>query len=95
MNKIIWGYRLMAKMKFRVKKRTKKDNINVDVDNNIEKYDKDITQEDRTTENSFDDLNLDQDITEEITEKTPKGRKKKRKMKMRFRNPLVKLMKKL
>lgn len=85
----------MAKMKFRIKKRTKKNNTNVELDNNIEKYDNDIIQEDRTTENSCQDLNLEQDATEKIIEKKSKSRKKKGKMKMRLRNPLVKLIKKL
>ena len=86
----------MAKMKFRIKKRTKKNNISVDADNNnIEKYDNGIIQEDRTMGNLCEDLNLEQNTTEETIEKKSKSRKQKRKMKMRFRNPLVKLIKKL
>jgi hypothetical protein len=45
--------------------------------------------------NLCENLNLEQNTTEETIEKKSKSRKQKRKMKMRFRNPLVKLIKKL
>ena len=81
----------MAKIKFRMKKRTKKNN-NLEV-NNTEQYNEEVSQENESIESLTEDINLEKSTSNQGIDKKSKLRKKKRKM--RFRNPLVKLMKKL